>query len=262
MSILRSGSRGREVTKLQSLLNTKLSPSPNLDADGIFGRGTQDAVRQFQRQQGLDADGIVGPKTWAALESAPPSGATRSSSPTPTAASSRSTTTRPSHTATRASTASRPRRRLTDASDWMKVAEGEIGQKEDKRRGQHNDRIVAYHQATSGRVSDDETPWCSAFVNWVMAEAGYAGTNDGRANSWLTWGKRLDAPREGAITVIRRKQAGRDRATGSRSGYHVGFYHSTQHGLIRILGGNQSDQVRYSNFPLKDYEVSAYRWPS
>ena len=39
-----------------------------VEADGVFGAGTEAAVRAFQRQQGFVADGIVGPKTWAALD--------------------------------------------------------------------------------------------------------------------------------------------------------------------------------------------------
>ncbi|HEX2053990.1 MAG TPA: glycoside hydrolase family protein, partial [Actinomycetota bacterium] len=35
--------------------------------DGVFGKGTEDAVRLLQTRHGLPADGIVGPKTWAAL---------------------------------------------------------------------------------------------------------------------------------------------------------------------------------------------------
>lgn len=39
-----------------------------IDADGIFGPGTEAAVRAFQRQHGMVPDGIVGPKTWKALD--------------------------------------------------------------------------------------------------------------------------------------------------------------------------------------------------
>lgn len=39
----------------------------NLIPDGIFGRLTDEAVRNFQHAHGLTVDGIVGPKTWEAL---------------------------------------------------------------------------------------------------------------------------------------------------------------------------------------------------
>lgn len=64
---LSSGSSGPEVVRLQQLLNTKLKPSPNLQGTGQFGPNTREAVLRFQRQMKLDVDGIVGPKTWAAL---------------------------------------------------------------------------------------------------------------------------------------------------------------------------------------------------
>lgn len=37
--------------------------------DGVFGAKTERAVMAFQRAKGLEADGIVGPKTWGALSS-------------------------------------------------------------------------------------------------------------------------------------------------------------------------------------------------
>ena len=37
------------------------------DKDGLFGDGTERLVKAFQRDKGLEADGVVGPATWAAL---------------------------------------------------------------------------------------------------------------------------------------------------------------------------------------------------
>ncbi|WP_322180889.1 spore cortex-lytic enzyme [Neglectibacter caecimuris] len=59
------GSRGGEVTQIQERLQ-ELGYDPGM-ADGIFGSRTQQAVIAFQRDQGLDADGIVGKNTLAAL---------------------------------------------------------------------------------------------------------------------------------------------------------------------------------------------------
>ncbi len=53
------GNRGADVQALQYLLN--------IGADGVFGSGTEAAVKSFQSAHGLTADGVVGPNTWAAL---------------------------------------------------------------------------------------------------------------------------------------------------------------------------------------------------
>lgn len=57
--ILRKGDRGPDVKKVQQALD--------IPADGIFGSQTEGAVKQFQLEQKLTVDGIVGPNTWDAL---------------------------------------------------------------------------------------------------------------------------------------------------------------------------------------------------
>ena len=56
--------RGEEVRQLQQAL---IKAGFDLEADGIFGYKTDQAVKQFQQQHGLTADGIVGAKTRKAL---------------------------------------------------------------------------------------------------------------------------------------------------------------------------------------------------
>jgi len=67
---LRIGSIGPEVAILQDALRAHgFGPGA---IDGSFGSGTEAAVIAFQSSEGLLADGIVGPRTAAALGLAPP----------------------------------------------------------------------------------------------------------------------------------------------------------------------------------------------
>lgn len=59
MVTLKLGSRGNDVRTLQSKLN--------LIPDGIFGKITEEAVKDFQKKNNLTADGIVGTNTWNKL---------------------------------------------------------------------------------------------------------------------------------------------------------------------------------------------------
>lgn len=64
-SLSKMGSRGSEVTKIQTVLKQKGYYSGSVD--GIFGTKTRTAVKNFQRDKGLAVDGIAGKKTLAAL---------------------------------------------------------------------------------------------------------------------------------------------------------------------------------------------------
>ncbi len=65
--VIRRGDRGRDVRTIQYYLNflaffnDRLVP---INVDGIFGPATENAVRTFQREYGLNPDGIVGRATW------------------------------------------------------------------------------------------------------------------------------------------------------------------------------------------------------
>ncbi len=64
-ALLQSGSTGTAVVNLQQRL-TELNYSPG-PVDGIYGPKTRDAVTAFQQASGLQADGLAGERTAAAL---------------------------------------------------------------------------------------------------------------------------------------------------------------------------------------------------
>ena len=66
MPTLRTGDTGPLVLRLQYLLSYWKFLNAG-DVDGVFGNATEDAVRSFQADQGLKADGVAGERTWLAL---------------------------------------------------------------------------------------------------------------------------------------------------------------------------------------------------
>lgn len=122
---------------------------------------------------------------------------------------------------------------------WMDIAEGERGVKEIAGASAHP-QIVAYHATTQLKATSDEVPWCSSFVNWVMKQAKYPYTKSAAARSWRDWGVECSL-HEGAIVVFRRK-----------GGHHVGFCVGQTSTMIRVLGGNQSNEVNIRNYRKTD----------
>lgn len=73
---------------------------------------------------------------------------------------------------------------------WMSIAVSEIGQKEVPGTG-NNPRVIEYLESTdldAVSASKDSTFWCSAFVNWCVEKAGYAGSNADRSERCLCLG--------------------------------------------------------------------------
>ena len=131
---------------------------------------------------------------------------------------------------------------------WMAFAEKEKGVSEIPGSG-NNPRVLEYLRSTTNleasAVSKDETPWCSAFVNWCLEQAGYERTKNALARSWLDWGQKIDTPRRGCIVVFQREK---------KFG-HVGFYLEETATHIKVLGGNQQ------NLETEIFEVSEKSYP-
>lgn len=69
---IRKGSTGKYVVECQEDLIKLGYNVGEKGADGKFGAATEKAVKEFQRDNGLTADGVVGQKTWDALDNAKP----------------------------------------------------------------------------------------------------------------------------------------------------------------------------------------------
>lgn len=131
----------------------------------------------------------------------------------------------------------------------LEIAKAEIGTKE-KPGKEDNPRILEYHQTTRLKAVKDEVPWCSAFVNWVLKQAGIEGTGNPMARSFLKWGSPLKSPVPGCVVVLKR---------GPAPFGHVAFFiRRSRVGFVDVLGGNQSDQVKISTY--RETDVLGYRW--
>lgn len=92
-------------------------------------------------------------------------------------------------------------------------------------------------------VNPRRTPWCGAFAGTVAKRAGKK-TPSGhlRAASWKSAGKAvsLKNAKKGDVVVVRTKY-----------GHHVGFYAGRSKGRVQLLGGNQSNMVKISNYKVR-----------
>lgn len=126
----------------------------------------------------------------------------------------------------------------------LEIALSEYGQKEIE-GVKHNPRIVNYAKESGFKfVNDDETPWCSIFMNWVCLKAGKERSYKPNARSWLNVGEAVAEPQLGDIVILKR---GNSEWQG-----HVGIYITGSGGSIYMLGGNQANQVNISAYLKTD----------
>lgn len=135
---------------------------------------------------------------------------------------------------------------------WLAEARALVGLKEIV--GSRHEKKVVQFFADAGHawVKDDETAWCAAFVNAMLAKAGVKGTGSLAARSFLKWGEKLKAPKPGCIVVFKR-------GNSSWQG-HVAFFIRTVGASIEVLGGNQGNAVSIAKYPKS--KLLGYRWPA
>lgn len=107
-----------------------------------------------------------------------------------------------------------------------------------------NPQILAMLQLDDKWPADDETPWCSAFVNYVCWLCDLPRSKKLNARSWIGVGRAVtfDEAQRGDIVVL-------SRGTNPAQG-HVGFYHGHNESEVFLLGGNQGDTVNISEFDI------------
>ncbi len=172
--------------------------------DGIWGRQTAAALRAFQANNNLQADGILGNLTLAALfpDTKLP-------------------------------------RKLDDLSlVWFKEAQRLLGTRERPGVGSNPEIIEWVKDMKTLDYKSDDIPWCGLFVGHCISSTLDREPLPTRVLSARAWGAFGIAtkPTPGAVMVFWRKI--RDSGLG-----HVGFYAGEDADAYRILGGNQSDSV-------------------
>lgn len=141
----------------------------------------------------------------------------------------------------------------TKEPPWLVIARAEVGVKE-KHGPEDNPRILEYLRTTTFRNPHDETPWCSAFVNWCIQKAGLSGTRSAAARTWLYWGVGQYNPPLGSVVVLWRVH--RTHGAG-----HVGFLVGSTATTVDLLGGNQQNEVCVRTYPRGRVLANGFRWP-
>lgn len=116
----------------------------------------------------------------------------------------------------------------------------------------HNPLVVAMLQLTAPGVHDDETPWCSGFVNWIAWLLACKRSNSLAARSWLKVGTEVwpgDARHGFHVVVLKRGAGAQPGPEVLAAPGHVGFFDNFDGDKVWLVGGNQGNAVSRAAFP-------------
>lgn len=132
---------------------------------------------------------------------------------------------------------------MTENDLLLMIGLSQIGVTEIK-GDEHNPVILQYFKDIGHSwVKEDETHWCSAFMNWVAHHAKCEKSKKLNARSWMEIGEAVDFDnyQEGDVCVFWRE------SQTSWKG-HVSMYIGEDEDQIYCLGGNQNNQVNISPY--------------
>lgn len=110
--------------------------------------------------------------------------------------------------------------------------------------GQHNPRILRYFKEIGHDwVKDDETAWCSAFVNWICKISGFEYTGKLNARSWLDIGEEVSDICDADVVIFWRSSPN---SWKGHVGFPINYDEDGKH--INCLGGNQSNMVNIAGY--------------
>jgi uncharacterized protein (TIGR02594 family) len=116
-----------------------------------------------------------------------------------------------------------------------------------------NPLILAMLQKDQAWPKNDETPWCSAFVNWIAWVLRLPRSKSLLARSWLGVGRPVDLEHAevGFDVVILKRGSGPQPGAHNRTAPgHVGFYAGQGAVYVYLLGGNQGNEVSVARYAI------------
>jgi uncharacterized protein (TIGR02594 family) len=107
-----------------------------------------------------------------------------------------------------------------------------------------NPQILAMLRLDATWPTEDEVPWCSAFVNYVAWLLRLPRSKALNARSWLGVGRPVELQNASAGFDVVVFERGVDGVSG-----HVGFFAAQDANDVYVLGGNQGDRVCVEPYP-------------
>jgi uncharacterized protein (TIGR02594 family) len=136
------------------------------------------------------------------------------------------------------------------------LAERLIGEIEERPGAGSHPCITWAHEMTIGQNQPDEVPWCASWLNLMAWWCRLPRSKSAAARRWIPIGKPLSlhqaVPAANDIVVLKRGEGQQPGPEILDAPGHVGIYMGMEGDKIRVLGGNQNNNVSVALFKQQD----------